>query len=58
MSIESYIYLGFIDGAIHHTQNLASTAWVVYSVEGKLVSSGGVLLGPSMNNVDEYSAII
>jgi ribonuclease HI len=33
-------------------------AWVVYSPEGQLVSSGGICLGPSMNNVVEYSVII
>jgi ribonuclease HI len=58
MSTESSVYLGFTDGASHHTQNLASIAWVVYSPEGQLVSSGGVCLGPSMNNVVEYSVII
>jgi ribonuclease HI len=58
MSTESSVYLGFADGANRHTQNLASTAWVVYSPEGMLVSSGGVCLGPSMNNVAEYSIII
>jgi ribonuclease HI len=58
MSMESSVYLGFVDGAIHHTQNLASAAWVFYSGEGLLVSSGGVFLGPSMNNVAEYSAVI
>jgi ribonuclease HI len=58
MSMESSVYLGFTDGASHHTQNLASTAWVVYSPEGLLVSSGGVCLGPSMNNVAEYSVVI
>jgi ribonuclease HI len=58
MSTESSVYLGFADGASHHTQNLASTAWVVYSPEGLLVSSGGICLGPSTNNVAEYSIVI
>jgi ribonuclease HI len=58
MSTESSVYLGFADRASHHTQNLASTAWVVYSPEGMLVSSGGVCLGPSTNNVAKYSIII
>jgi ribonuclease HI len=58
MSTESSVYLGFTDGASHHTQNLASTAWVIYSPEGQLVSSGGICLGPSTNNVAEYSIII
>jgi ribonuclease HI len=58
MSMESSVYLGFTDGASRHTQNLASAAWVVYSPEGLLVSSGGICLGPSTNNVAEYSIVI
>jgi ribonuclease HI len=58
MSTESSVYLGFTDKASHHTQNLTSAAWVVYSPEGLLVSSGGVCLGISMNNVVEYSVVI
>jgi ribonuclease HI len=58
MSMESLVYLGFADRASHHTWNLASATWVVYSPEGLLVSSGGVCLGPSMNNVAEYSVVI
>jgi ribonuclease HI len=58
MSTDSSIYLGFADGSSRHTQNLVSATWVVYSLEGLLVSSGGVCLGPSMNNVVEYSIII
>jgi hypothetical protein len=58
MSTESSVFLGFTDGASHHTQNMASTAWVIYSPEGQLVSSGGICLEPSTNNVVEYSTII
>jgi ribonuclease HI len=58
MSTESSVYLGFVDGASHHTRNLASSAWVIYSPEGLLVSSGGICLGPSMNNVAKYSVVI
>jgi hypothetical protein len=56
--MESSVYLGFTDGTSHHTRNLASAAWGVYSPEGLLVSLGGVCLGPYMNNVDKYSIII
>jgi ribonuclease HI len=56
--MESLVYVGFADGASHHTWNLASTAWVIYLSEGLLVSSGGVCLGPSTNNVAEYSVVI
>jgi ribonuclease HI len=58
MSTKSLVYLGFTDGAICHTQNLYSAAWVVYSLEGLLVSLGGVCLRPSTNNVAEYSVVI
>jgi ribonuclease HI len=58
MSIESSFYLGFADGVSHHTRNLASVAWVVYSPEGILMSSGGICLGPSTKKVVEYSVII
>ena len=51
MSMESLVYLGFEDGASHHTQNMDSSAWVIYSPEGQLMSSSGVHLEPSMNNV-------
>ena len=56
--MESSVYLGFVDGASRHTRNLASVAGVIYSPEGLLVSSGGICLGPSMNNVAEYSIVI
>jgi hypothetical protein len=58
MSTESSIYLEFVDSVSRHTQNLASITWVIYSPEGQLVSSSGVCLGPSMNNVVEYSIVI
>jgi len=58
MSMVSSVYLGFAEGAIRHTRNLDSSAWVVYSPEGLLVFLGGVFLGPSMNNASEYSIVI
>jgi len=56
--MKSLIYLGFVDGASHHTWNFTSSACVVYSPKGLLVSSGGACLWPSTNNVAEYIAII
>ena len=58
MTSESVVYTGFADGASHHTLNLASTAWVIYEPSGQLLSSGSTCLGPSTNNIVEYSAII
>ena len=58
MLMESSIYIGFTDGASHHTQNLALAAWVIYTPTGQVLSSGVVCLRPSSKNVAEYSAII
>ena len=58
MSIESSIYIGFTDGASLHTQHSTSVSWVIYTPMGQVLSSGGVCLWPSSNNVAEYSAII
>ena len=58
MSMEYSIYIGLVDGASHHTQHLASAAWVIYTPTGQVLSSGGVCLWPSSNIVVEYSAII
>ena len=56
MSSERYI--GFANGANHHTCNLALAAWVIYSPLGQLVALGGACLGPATNNVTEYRAVI
>ena len=58
MSMESSTYIGFADGASRHTQHSASAAWVIYTPMGQVLSSGGVCLRPSSNNVAEYSTII
>ena len=58
MSMESSTYIGFTDGASRHTQHSASAAWVIYTPMGQVLSSGGVCLWPSSNNVAEYSAVI
>ena len=51
-------FYSFADGACHHTFNLASTAWVLYSPSKYLVSSGAVCLGPATNNITEYEVVI
>ena len=58
MSMEYSAYIGFTDGASRHTQNSASTAWVIYTPTGQVLSSGGICLWPSSNNVAKYSDII
>ena len=51
-------YVGYTVSASRHTQNSASTTWVIYTPTGQVLSSGGICLWPSLNNVAEYSAII
>ena len=57
MSMEYSTYIGFADGASRHTQHSASAAWVIYTPMGQVLSSGGVCLRPSSNNVAKYSAL-
>ena len=56
MSSERYIV--FVDCASHHTCNLASVAWVIYSRSGQLVAAGSACLGPASNNFVEYRVVI
>jgi ribonuclease HI len=58
MSESSLPYIGFADGASRSTQNLASTAWAIYTPTNELVSLRGVCLGRATNNIAEYSIII
>ena len=55
MSMESSSYIGFADGASCHNQSSSWAAWVIYTPMGQVLSSGGVCLWPSSNNVAEYS---
>jgi ribonuclease HI len=58
MSSESEVYVGFADGANRHTRRLSSAARVIFTPTGQLVSSGGVFLGESTNNVSKYNEVI
>jgi ribonuclease HI len=58
MLMKYLVYLRFPDDAIHHTWNMDYVSWVIYSLEGQLVSSGGIRLEPSTNNVVEYNIVI
>ena len=51
-------FYGFSNGACHHILNLASAAWVLYSLAEDLVSSGVVCIGPAPNNISKYQAVI
>ena len=57
MTFESVVYIGFVDGVSCHTLNLACATWVIYEPSGQLLSSCSTYLGPSTNNIVEYSAI-
>jgi len=56
--MDDLIYFGFVDGASLHTQNIASTAWVIYYPSGQLMVSSGVRIGPASNNIVEYTVVI
>ena len=47
-------FIGFTDGANRYTLNITSTTWVLYSLTSELVILGGIILGPSTNNLSEY----
>ena len=51
-------FYGFVDGACHHTLNLALAAWVLYSPAHDLVISGAICIGPATNNIVEYQEVI
>ena len=56
MSITPYV--SFVDGACHSTRNLSLAAWVIYDPAGELVNLQGVCLGPTANNVVDYSVVL
>jgi ribonuclease HI len=58
MSSEFEVFVWYADGASRHMQRLASAAWVIFTPQGQLLSSRGICLGDTTNNVVEYSAVI
>jgi ribonuclease HI len=58
MSSESEVFIGYANSASRHTQRLSSTTWVIFTPQGQLLSSRGICLGNTTNNVTEYSAVI
>jgi ribonuclease HI len=58
MSSEPEVFIGYADGARRHTRRLASTTWVIFTPRGQLLSSEGICLGDTTNNVAEYSEVI
>ena len=58
MSLEPFIYLGYVDATSCGSWNIASAAWVIFTPNNQVLSSGGSFLGNATNNVAEYSATI
>jgi len=56
--MDDLVYLGFIDGASRHTQNLASMAWVIYYPSNQLLVSRGICISPASNNVAKYTDVV
>ena len=52
------MFVGYVDDASWHTRRLASISWVIFTPRGQLLSSIGICLGDTTNNVVEYSAVI
>lgn len=51
-------FIGFADGTSRHTQNLASSAWALYSPTYSFLWQAGVCIGPATNNQAEYATVI
>ena len=58
MLSSSLSYIGYADGASHHTRHIASATWVLYTPELDLPGFGGIFLGSATNNVAEYMSVI
>jgi ribonuclease HI len=58
MSSESKVFVRFVGSASRHTRRLASVSWVIFASQGQLVSSRGICLGDTTNNVVEYNTVI
>jgi ribonuclease HI len=58
VSSESEVFIGYANNVSRHTWRLASAAWVIFTPQGQLLSSKGICLGDTTNNVVEYSAVI
>jgi ribonuclease HI len=52
------VFFGFTDDASWNTWRLASTAWVIFTPQGQFLSSGGICLGDTTNNVAEYNVVL
>ena len=51
-------HFGFANGASRHTCNLASVAWVIHYPSRQFLVLRGVCIGPNLNNVAKYTAVV
>ena len=58
MSLDAPMFVGYAEGDCHHTQNIPSVSWVIYTLIFHLVRSGGVSLDLNTNKIVEYSVVI
>ena len=58
MDPTSHPYVGFTDGASRWSSNLASVAWVIYSLSHELIYIDEMCVGISTNNQDEYNGVV
>ena len=49
--------IGFADGVSRWFLNLASTAWVIYSLSHEFIHIDGIFVGVATNNQDEYDGV-
>ena len=50
-------YMGFTNGAIKWSPNLALAAWVIYSPSHELIHIDGICVGTVTNKHEEYDGI-
>jgi ribonuclease HI len=58
MSSTPQFHIGYVDGVNRSSQNVASTAWVIFSPSNEFLDSEGIFLGRTTNNLAKYEAVI
>ena len=50
-------YIGFDDGVSRWSPNLASSAWVIYSLSHELIHINEICMGSATNNQAKYDGV-
>lgn len=58
MSSAPLLYIGYADGVNRSSQNVASTARVIFSSSNEFLDSGGIFLGHATNNLPKYEVVV